>query len=176
MQEGKYLPKVLTHPVRPSVTVNSVMEEEQWTAFGYARVKIAEYSDYPKTLNHPDYTPPRLISPERHGAIAGDASNPMMATARLFSYVPAVWEPERFPPVTVRNMDEEELYLAKGYIPAGTPDRAAFSDAVAAKPVSQEREFLEFPKYATLPDGKPVLVRSKAEEDALAQRSVRGLK
>jgi hypothetical protein len=68
MHEGKYLPKRLVHPVRSPVTVNSVAEEEQWLALGYEPAKPAAYSEYPKSLAHPDYSPTKMVSAEKHGA------------------------------------------------------------------------------------------------------------
>jgi hypothetical protein len=165
--ESRKYPKTLVHPIHRSVTVNSIMDEEQWVSAGYAPIKVTKYSEFPKVLNHPDHEPTRMVSAETHGA-AVSPDCPWRATARLASYVPAVWEPERYPPVTVHSPQEEALFIAKGYAVTGTSDKAAFSSAVASSLCPREvSEFHEHPKWVTGPDGAAVLVKTAAEESAL---------
>jgi hypothetical protein len=167
-QQGKYLPKQMVHPVRPPMTVNSTAEEQQWRALGYEPIKTPEYREYPKTLVHLDYAPAKMVSPERHGPpVSADCH--MAATARLASYTPAVWEPERNPPVIAKNPEEEAKYVALGYLVPGTGDAAAFAAAFAATPCTQ-REIILYPKWITPPQGEAVLVKSEAEEHALLAR------
>jgi hypothetical protein len=167
--QNKYLPKVFKHPAStyPPITVNSIAEEEQWTVLGFEPVKVAAWHDYPKMLTHPDYTPAKMVSAERRGAPVS-ADCPWAASARLSSYAPAVWDPERNPPVTVNNAAEEEQFVAKGYVAAGTPDKAAFSHTIAGNP--GPREVIEYPKYVTAPRGEAILVKSAAEEDFQRQQ------
>lgn len=104
---------------------------------------------------------------------------------------PEQWEPMRYPPVTVMNLDQEEQYAASGYLAAGTPDPAAFSTAkaspfVAGRTVSEypkmvngvliqdpdapTSSFAEYPKWLTSPDGEQILVASVVEEEVILAR------
>jgi hypothetical protein len=150
------------------MTVNSLDEEAQWTALGFEPVTIPAHAEFPVAMVHPNYESAKMLSAETHGAPVS-ADSPMAATARLFSYVPTVWEPEHYPPVVAKNAEEERQFAAKGYGRAGTSDRAAFSSAVEAslRPREESREFCEFPKYLTSPQGEAVLVKSAQQEDVL---------
>lgn len=161
--DRKY-PKILTHPLRPAMTVNSVVEEEQWVAAGFAPVKIPEHHEYPKALVHPGYVPARMVSAEKHGPPVS-SDYPEAALARLHSYVPAIWEPECHPPVIAKDTQDEEKYKAMGYVLPGKSDAAAFS----ASPPTPE-EIIGWPKWLTPPQGEPMLVKSAAEEDALRSK------
>ena len=156
-------PLILVHPVRKPVTARSPDEEQQWVGMGYEPVRPAEYSEFPKSLVHPDHAPARMVSAAKYGA-AVSSDYPEAALARLHSYVPAVWEPERYPPVIARNAEEEEEFVAKGYRAPGTPDATAFSAATSSP--STSREIQQYPKWITPPHkGEPVLVKSATEEN-----------
>ena len=166
-QPGNYIPKKWVHPDpnRPPITVTSVGEEDHWKRMGYEPPKSAAFSNYPKMLWHPDHEPARMVSEAQHGPPVSSDS-PHAASASLYSYVPAVWEEERFPPVIARNAEEEALFAAQGYLPDGESNAEAFAKAQNAP--APEKDFAEYPKWATPPwGGDPVLVKSAAEEAAL---------
>lgn len=73
--------------------------------------------------------------------------------------------PARFPPVTVNGADDEEYYAAKGYIPSGNSNPAAFAAGLRGETIDTD----EFPKWV-YPNGddKPgVVVDSPEEEKAI---------
>jgi hypothetical protein len=163
-------PKTLIHPALPAMTARSPDEEEQLAARGYAPVKITPYTEFPKALVHPDYAPARMISPEKHGAPVS-SDYPEAALARLCTYTPAVWEPERFPAVIANNAEEERKFVTLGYRAAGAPDAAAFA-AAHASPGQPRSEPAPYPKWVTPPNGEPFIVKSEAEECALRSKWV----
>jgi hypothetical protein len=119
------------------------------------------YKEFPKVLKHPDHSPPRLVSP----AIPGRASSAIPTDCG--NGTEAVWQPEKFPPMTVANTTEEARFVAEGYVAAGTADPIAFDHCMNTGPTPPPREFAEFPKWCTRASGEPVLVRTAAEEEAL---------
>jgi hypothetical protein len=126
------------------------------------------FSHYPKMLNHPNYQPRKLISPESPAmgvnTPVGD-SRDQGATARFVNYRAAVWSEELHPPVIAHTQAEEEKFAALGYQAVGAADPTAFAAARAAKFAPEVTEFREFPKYLTPPrGGEPVLVRSSSEQ------------
>lgn len=144
-----------------------------------------EHQEYPKVLNHPAYQHARKIA-EATPAIPPSEGQPFIPAQ------PERWEPERWPQVTVMSADDEEYYLAKGYMAAGKSDPAAFSTAhaspyVAGRRVSEYPKmvdgvlvqdpnapttgFQKYPMYLTPPNGGgAILVNTAAEEEAwLAQ-------
>lgn len=138
-----------------------------------------DYQEYPKTLTHPGFKPARKIADAVQGS---GMANPGM---------PEQWEPMMWPPVLVNGADDEEYYLAKGYIAPGKADAAAFSTAKASPfvPGRPQNEYpkmvngvlvqdpdaptsgiQEYPKWLTPPKGEPVLANSAEEEDVLLAR------
>lgn len=134
-----------------------------------------DYQEYPKVLRHPARKPARKIAEAIPAKPPGDFGTPEQ------------WEPQRWPDVFVETAAQEEEYVAKGYVPAGQSNPAAFSTAhaspfVAGRTTSEYPKMvngvmvndpnaapsgpLQYPKYVT-PKGatEAVLVASAAEEE-----------
>jgi hypothetical protein len=141
-----------------------------------------DYQEFPLVLNHPAHRPARRIADATRGS-----GNGLEEGSHGFG-TPEQWEPERFPQVTVTTPDQEQEYLAKGYVRAGQANAAAFSTAHASPyvagrttseypkmvngvlvqdPNAPARGPIEFPKWLTPPEGEAVLVHNVAEEEAL---------
>jgi len=87
---------------------------------------------YPKTMQHPSYKPAVVKEVPVTSSITGRTIKDYYGT------------PDRYPPVTVNNEDQEERHRAMGYIEYGE----------APKPMI---EFSEFPLMLTHPDHIPAV-------------------
>lgn len=115
---------------------------------------MSEHQRYPLVMEHPNYWP-GSIGTERTGA------------GGMKWYEGGL--PARFPPVTVRNQDQEEEHAAKGYLPAGKSDPTAYSRAIAR--TDGVYEPVEFPKFITW-NGQEILVETAEEERALLEDGI----
>lgn len=84
-----------------------------------------EFVEYPVTMSHPAFSPSKAV--------------PVPGTQRYDTLGRLVYEdtkgtPERLPPVTVLDADQEEYYRAQGYERAGKIDPAAWVRAHADAP------------------------------------------
>lgn len=122
----------------PPVVVHNDAQEGFHRSKGYllpgeAPAPKAAYSEYPVMLHHPDHVdgvPDTFdIRKEPSGVV----------TFR----VPGT--PERFPPVTARNADEEEQWISKGYARAGKADADASAKS-KANPYDPNYHHDEYPK------------------------------
>lgn len=88
---------------------------------------MSDYERYPLTMVHPQHRSPDLVK--------GEAGHQ---------------DPHRhvgqFPPVVVRDQDQEDYHAAQGYQPAGRTDPAAWAKAHAEPPPPDYRP-QEYPKY-----------------------------
>jgi hypothetical protein len=136
---------------------------------------MAEYKEFPKTMNHPAHQSARQIRP----FIPATPNNPVQLEE---------WQGERYPAVIVHDADAEAWHAAKGYVPAGTSDPKAFSAAhaspyVAGRTTSEWPKMLdgklvqdpnapkggpaEYPKWVNLPNGNAIVAQSEEEEKRL---------
>lgn len=97
----------------------------------------AAYSEYPLTVAHPHYTAAKSI-PVPGTEIRDGQGRVIRQDMR--------GTPERFPPVTVKNADEEEYYVAQGYARAGKIDPSAWVQAHSDAP-SETYEPLKYPLW-----------------------------
>jgi len=105
-----------------------------------------DHAEYPKMLSHPAYVPAVPAVEVREGTAISWTRG----------------EPERFPPVQVKNADDEAYYVARGYKQCGHSDPAAFSRAHAGLRVAPAAyKPQEYPKYIG-----DVLVNGPDEEAA----------
>lgn len=89
---------------------------------------------YPKTLNHPSYQKGSVKAVPMTSPITGRTITDYYGT------------PDRFPPVTVKNEDEEEYYRARGY-------RAPGEAGESMKVHHEYPKMLHHPQYeAAVPD------------------------
>lgn len=93
---------------------------------------MSEHQRYPMMMSHPHYRKAKMekVSPE-----LPDRKSDWRQVAT-----------EQFPPVMVHTEDQEEQHKAKGYVPNGTSDPAAYADAVADAP-APDYEADEYPKW-----------------------------
>ena len=114
------------------------------------------YSEYPKAMNHPQFSPAIVSGYTRHpdGTAKNDAPG----------------APAKFPPVYVSNKDQELDYASRGYVPAGVSDAEAYMRAVVGADTPSSYGFQEFPKYVYQVQGGEVasaLVSTEAEQTSL---------
>jgi hypothetical protein len=110
-----------------------------------------EHKEYPKYMTHPAYQPGRVGEEVRSPA--------------GFSYHVG-GTPIRYPPMLVRDADQEEYYRSQGYVTQGKSDPAAFAAAVQAMPPPDENyRPKEYPKWVG-----DFLVNNREEEEAAAHK------
>lgn len=105
---------------------------------------MSQHVEYPKHMMHPNYYP---------GSV-GEEVKDRSGFAHHIGGLPA-----RFPPVVVRNADDETYYAAKGYVPQGKSDPVAYAAAFAT---SSNYVPQEYPKWVN-----DKLVQTEEEERAL---------
>lgn len=111
---------------------------------------MSTFKEYPKMLVHPGYRPA------------------VCSTIFPLGYKPKPGETEKsgspaiLPPVTVNDANQEDYYLAKGYVPEGTTSSEATDEA--ALPLAYA--YQQYPKWVRMYDDD-VLVHSEAEEHEL---------
>jgi hypothetical protein len=103
------------------------------------------YQEFPKVLSHPQHK----------AAVIGQGprEKPEVYAERAAREGPP--QPERWPAVTVTNIDQEEEYVAKGYLSPGRPTPAG--------PVG----VVEYPKWVFHREEAPVIVKDAAQQEAL---------
>lgn len=159
----------------PNIEVHSSDQEEQQRARGYVRYgetmeKVAEFSEYPKMMSHPD-----------HVDAVPSSSGARMEGNQIIQYsVPGI--PEKFPDVMVRDAREQETWEEKGYVAPDTFDELAFEKATLAPgtpgdewpkwvdgvlvqdPDAPVDDSSQYPKWLYFDDGGEVLVNDAAAE------------
>jgi hypothetical protein len=175
----------------PPLTVHNPDHEAQARAKGYleqgeAPPPMADFSEYPLMLSHPDYEPE---TPDEVTAVRNDQGQLVTTTIK--------GKPAKMPHVFVNTLAEEKAWHTKGYRRPGKSDPQA-AEAAKASPYVAGRvtaEYtkvvdgklvqdpglppagpIEYPKWITTgkdPDtGDPIgkEVKSRAEEIALCER------
>src|SRR5258708_8867245 len=92
------------------------------------------YQEFPKVLTHPQHRP--AVIAKWDPKIKNQAEQPQ-------------GRPERFPPVTVHNLDQEQQYAAKGYAPAGKADPEAYRRAMTGND-EKPYAFVPYPNWLYL--------------------------
>jgi hypothetical protein len=80
--------------------------------------------------------------------------------------------PAKWPPVIVHNLDQEQDYASKGYLPAGVSDPDAYLRATIGAEAPGTYKFQEYPKWLyRCEDGgvQSQMVQSEAEEKRLGR-------
>lgn len=112
------------------------------------------FNEYPKLMKHPQYAAAVWRTLEGKGV-------------GLFTPDTIMISPERFPDVTVTNLDQERQYAARGYRPNNVANSTEYEQAVLeAQPVNGYA-FSEFPKWKYHAFHMPVIVKTAEEEAAL---------
>src|ERR1700685_3917338 len=113
---------------------------------------MSGFEEFPKMMVHPAHSPAVLstIFPLGYKPKPGEVENP--------------GQPERLPPVTVLDANQQEMYEARGYFVQNTGGAKGFDDAKSGKPASYA--YQEYPKWIRMHD-EEVLVKSEAEEHKL---------
>ena len=125
----------------PPVTVFDANQEEMYRAKGYlkygeAQPKATDYAEYPLMLWHPQHVealPPTVSARMDNGQF-------------IQFQVPG--SPEKFPPVTVHDPEDEAEWNKKGYARPGHADELAFERAT----VSPGTPGAEYPRWETRAD------------------------
>ena len=99
-----------------------------------------QHSEYPKHMVHPGFQPGK---PDREvKVIDPETGTPSWKVA--YTGGKAI----RFPPVLVRDEDQEAYHASQGYVSIGKSDPAAFARAVAAAaPTAETHEPAQYPKW-----------------------------
>lgn len=123
----------------PPVDVYDSVQEAYYASRGYhphgaAQPLSGGHSEYPKMLFHDKYKAGTTAT--RDAWRDGDGA---------YHEVTNPGTPEEFPPVTVKNADEQASWEEKGWHEHGVSDGAAFEQALAA-PYDPGHKFSEFPK------------------------------
>jgi len=117
---------------------------------------------YPLALHHPNEQPAILSDDYEHGVKPPVGYGALPGRARMF------------PPVTVHDENQEEFYIAKGYI-VGPSNKPAF----IPRPVAVRREApkvesvdtSEYPKYVDGPNGPEIAKNAVEEAEIIAKCS-----
>lgn len=116
------------------------------------------YQEYPKELRHPQFRP--AVIAQWDPKIKDPAQQPQ-------------GQPAKFPPVIVHNLDQEQEYASRGYLPAGVSDPDAYLRATIGAEQPGTYRFQEYPKwlYRVGDDGtgevQSKMVHTKPEERRL---------
>lgn len=116
------------------------------------------FQEYPKQMNHPNYRP-AVVSGYRRNP-DGSAVNDPPGT------------PAKFPPVVVNNVDQEQDYASKGYLPAGVSDPQAYLRATIGAETPGVYKFQEYPKWMYRVEDDELqsqMVQSEAEERRMGE-------
>lgn len=107
------------------------------------------FQEYPKMMVHPHHQPaiPNRIFPLGYRPQPGESETP--------------GQPERLPPVTVNDENQQAMYEARGYFVQGSSGSVAGSEEQPA-----HYRYDEYPKWVRMHDDD-VLVQSREEEHAL---------
>lgn len=89
-------------------------------------------SEYPKAMSHPQF---------RAAILSKDEIGP---NGQIIKAAPG--KPAQFPPVYVNNVDQEQMYAARGYVPNGNYDPEAYKSQMTVA-VQGGYVHSEFPKY-----------------------------
>ncbi len=124
----------------PPVTVETEDQEEQHRARGYLRLGEAAktvdgYHAYPKILRHPE-----------HEEKTPDETHATNINGHLNTYV-VKGNPGKYPDQIVRDEREEDVWRAKGYVPAGAEDPISFGRAVSAPGFDGEEDAQAYPRW-----------------------------
>lgn len=98
---------------------------------------IAKFEQFPLTMAHPNFVPSKsepVPGTERRGPNGFLISQDYRGT------------PERYPPVTVHDHDQQEYYEAQGYRVVGKADPAAYARAHAS-PAEASYVPMDYPKW-----------------------------
>lgn len=113
-----------------------------------------QYQEYPKIMKHPQHAPAiwRQLEGKGKGLFAPDT---------------VCTQVERFPDITVTDINQEKQYAAKGYRPANNPDPEGYERAMLEAQPVDKYVYQEYPKWKYHMIEVPVIVKNEAEERAL---------
>jgi hypothetical protein len=106
---------------------------------------VRDFHEYPKILRHPEYKeaiPARTDAKIENDRIVGTFT------------IPSV--PAYMPDVTVTSLEEEELYRAKDYKPAGEYNQAALSSVLDGTVYEEEYVAKQYPMWVDDTDAEPL--------------------
>src|SRR5258708_6161768 len=122
-----------------------------------ALIQQQAFSEYPLVMHHPHHRSAtmKLVPRTKAGTDpAGTVMHDSIAT------------PEYLPDVTVRDLDEELQYAAKGFMRAGVSDPAAYAAALSGAP-PPDHDFHAYPKWKYHATAEARIVASAKEESDL---------
>ncbi len=155
--------------------VHTPDEEEDMRARGYLNPgeppAQVHHAEYPKFLRHARYAP--AVKETKRSVVAKNKDT----GENEISIVDVPARPEQFPDKIVESPDEEKLWRAEGWEPAGTWDTEAFEHAHAVPDTAYVAQ--EWPKWVPTgevdDEGRPIArlmedpdAMSSAEKDRLA--------
>jgi hypothetical protein len=118
-----------------------------------------KFQEYPKIMNHADHSPAKfkpLTDEEKNAKVPA-----------FMKPVPQCIALERFPPVTVSNVEQEKEYASKGYRPNNIPDPAEYERALLESNNPDGYVFQAYPKWKYHPIEMARIVADAKEESAL---------
>lgn len=115
---------------------------------------MSQFQEYPKKMSHPQHV--AAVWKQLEGKGKGFFAPDTVCT-----------QPERFPEVTVTDLNQEKMYAARGYRPNNMADPDAYELAILETQPHTGYKFQPFPKWKYHAMEIPVIVQNEAEEKAL---------
>jgi hypothetical protein len=115
------------------------------------------FNDYPKVMRHPE-SKPAVVEKGGDPAIDG-----------MFAAQPCQLRPAMYPDVTVKNLNSEKEYAAKGYRPVHMGNAAEYENTILEGSVHVDGAKTDFPKWKDQDEEMPVIVNDATEEKALGK-------
>lgn len=115
---------------------------------------MSQFQEFPKVMSHPAHAPAEWKKLEGEGV-------------GIFTPDTVMTAPERFPPVTVKNKEQEDYYASRGYRPNNNPDPVGYEQALMESQYVPGYENSAYPKWKYSKMEIPVIVKNPQEEDAL---------
>ncbi len=120
-----------------------------------------QFAEFPKAMHHPGH------SEAKFKPLTEEEKN--MKVPAFMKPVPQCLALERFPPVTVSNVEQEKEYASKGYRPNNIPDPAEYERALLESHNPDGYVFQAYPKWKYSKIEMAKIVNDAAEESALGE-------
>lgn len=112
------------------------------------------FKDYPKWMHHPNHE--SAVIEKEDGPDKG-----------LFRAGGRQVKAEMFPPQLVTNRDQEQMWAARGYLPANCSDAEEYEKTILDGSVDTSNRGGAYPKWKYSPTEMPLIVQSEKEENGL---------
>jgi hypothetical protein len=115
---------------------------------------MSTFQEFPKKMHHPSHVPAvwKQLAGKGQGLFAPDT---------------VCTQVERFPEVTVCDINQEKMYASRGYRPNNMPDPVGYEQAILDTQPGSNCTLTEFPKWKYHAMQIPLIVQNADEERAL---------